>query len=374
MRVGRGRAVRPGAARTAVRGADTQGLRRGGADAGRRLQHPLRPACRLPASRRRASQAARAQGRTPHRDLVGWHHPGCRRLRRVAGAAGDRHRQRQRGLRDREHGRRRVPARQCQLPHPADRKRSPAGGGCAGPAAQHPVLAGRGTGSQHRTVAVGVAVACGVAGKAGRRGRRCRAALVARWTRAGRIRRGADRRIRGRATGRLRHAAHPAAHRAGALLRRIRRHSAGDPFAVRKPHQQGLGAGAAQAFLPQVQFRIAGGGDRGRDRAVAVDQPQLPVDRGDELPAFGKRQTGAGAGAAGCAAVPRALPLERDHRAGAATFRRRQEGRAAAAADEIRGPDGDGVSGSGRLPGEHRRRARGTRPSAGRADPARLPV
>ncbi len=46
---------------------------------------------------------------------------------------------------------------------------------------------------------------------------------------------------------------------------------------LRQPHQPRVGAGAAQALLPQVQFRTAGGGDRGRDRAVAVDQPQLPA-------------------------------------------------------------------------------------------------
>ena len=78
----------------------------------------------------------------------------------------------------------------------------------------------------------------------------------------------------------------------------------------------------------------------------------------------------AGAGAARRAAVRRALALERDHRARAAALQRRQEGRAAAAAHEVRGPAGDGVPGPGRLRREPRRRARGARPSAGRADPA----
>ena len=76
------------------------------------------------------------------------------------------------------------------------------------------------------------------------------------------------------------------AHRARALLRRIRRHPAGDPHAVRQPPQPRLGPGAAQALLPQVQLRTAGRGDRGRDRAVAVDQPQLPAGGGRALPAF----------------------------------------------------------------------------------------
>ena len=38
---------------------------------------------------------------------------------------------------------------------------------------------------------------------------------------------------------------------------------------VRQPPQSRLGPGAAQALLPQVQFRTAGGGDRGQYRAVA---------------------------------------------------------------------------------------------------------
>ncbi len=72
----------------------------------------------------------------------------------------------------------------------------------------------------------------------------------------------------------------------GTLLRRIRRHAAHHPLAVRQSHQSRLGTGAAQALLPQVQFRVAGCGDRGRDHAVAVDQPQLPTRRSRALSAF----------------------------------------------------------------------------------------
>ena len=59
------------------------------------------------------------------------------------------------------------------------------------------------------------------------------------------------------------------------------------PFGSRA--QPRLGPGAAQALLPQLQLRAAGRGDRGRDRAVAVDQPQLPARRGGALPALGHR-------------------------------------------------------------------------------------
>ncbi len=148
----------------------------------------------------------------------------------------------------------------------------------------------------------------------------------------------------------------------------------GRPQSLRQPPQPRLWPGPAQALLPPVQLRAAGRGDRGRDRAVAVHQPQLPADRGLQVPAFVLGTGRAGAGAARRAAVPGALALECDHRAGAAALRRRQEGAAAAAADEVRGPAGHRVPRPGRLPGEHRRRARGARPSAGRADPGRLPA
>ena len=50
--------------------------------------------------------------------------------------------------------------------------------------------------------------------------------------------------------------------RARALLRRVRRHAARSACPVRQPHQQGVGPGAAQAILPAVQLRAAGGGHR----------------------------------------------------------------------------------------------------------------
>src|SRR5690606_21873896 len=120
-----------------------------------------------------------------------------------------------------------------------------------------------------------------------------------------------------------------------------------------------VGTGSAQALLPAGALRAAGGGNRGRDRAVAVHQPQLPAARGGQLPAPVLRGRRAGAGTAGCAAVRGALALECRHGAGAAAFLRWQAGAAAAAADEVRGPAGHGIPRPGRVPGEHRRRARG---------------
>ncbi len=88
---------------------------------------------------------------------------------------------------------------------------------------------------------------------------------------------------------RARHAADAEDDRVRALLRRVRRHAVRHAQPVRQPHQPRLGPGAAQALLPQVQFRAAGGGDRGCDRAVAVDEPQLSARRGGALSPFGER-------------------------------------------------------------------------------------
>ena len=117
--------------------------------------------------------------------------------------------------------------------------------------------------------------------------------------------RGRHRRARRPAAGRVSGAAHAALdlpadaghHRARALLRRGRRHAARGAFALRQPHQPRLGPGAAQALLPQVQFRAAGGGDRGQYRALAHDRAQLRARRGRALPALRHRPAGADPGA-----------------------------------------------------------------------------
>ena len=92
------------------------------------------------------------------------------------------------------------------------------------------------------------------------------------------------------AAGRARLLAHAQDHRARALLRRSRRHAAGHAFALRQPHQSRLGPGAAQALLPQIQFRAAGGGDRGLHRPFADDGAQLRARRGCALSPFRQRR------------------------------------------------------------------------------------
>ncbi len=73
---------------------------------------------------------------------------------------------------------------------------------------------------------------------------------------------GADRRVPRRIPAHPRRAADRADHRARTVLRRVRRHAAGAARAVRQPREPRLGAGAAQALLPAVQLRAAGGGNR----------------------------------------------------------------------------------------------------------------
>ena len=135
------------------------------------------------------------------------------------------------------------------------------------------------------------------------------------------------------ARARARRAADAGDARARALLRRVGRHAARAARAVRQPHQQGLGPGAAQALLPPVQLRAAGRGDRGRAAAVARAAALVSARRRLPLSASGDRARRAGAGVARRAGVPDALALEHDDLAGRAAQPRRQEGAAAAAAD-----------------------------------------
>ena len=121
--------------------------------AGAGLQHAARPARRADPSRRDQPRAARATRRAPDRADLRRHHPGQCRLSGDPRARGPVHRHPERGLRGREHGRRRVPARQQFVPHPARRARHRPGGGRARHAADPAVLAGRGARAQRRAVA-----------------------------------------------------------------------------------------------------------------------------------------------------------------------------------------------------------------------------
>ena len=268
--VERGRPLRAGAAGVALSRPPARGVRFDRCDAGRRVQYAPRPSRRADPSRRGQSPAARPARRAADGAHRRWDHS---RQCRLPGAARTReqcHRQRERGFRGREPGRRRLPARQSQLQDPEGRARHGAGRGCAGPAAEHPVLAGRGARPQRRALGLGVAPARRYrAAPALRSVRREHAALADGRTCARPLRRRAAGRLPARG---LRRAGLPADardDRARTLLRRGGRHAAGGAFALRQPAQPGVGPGTAQALLRDVQFRDPGGGDRGQHRHLA---------------------------------------------------------------------------------------------------------
>ena len=199
------------------------------------------------------------------------HDPRHRRLSGAARAGEPDHRHGQRGFRRREHGGRHFSARQRVLPHPAGRARDGAGRGRQGPAAQHSVLARRSAGP-HRRAFRSPSRAC-----APRSPRGCAPIPPAQARGAGSSTRSASARprptssstISPRASRALGLPADARRDRVRALLRRSGRHAARHPRPLRQPHQPRLGSGAAQALLPQIQFRTAGGGDRRHYRPVA---------------------------------------------------------------------------------------------------------
>ena len=151
-RVARGRSVRAGASRLAVPRPAARRLRRGRRHAGERLHHTPGPARRAGPPRRSPRTPARAPIRPADGAHLGRRHPRRRRLSRAARARRSADRHAQRGLRDREQCRRRVPAREQLVAHPPGRL----GGGprrrCARGAAHAAVLAGRGAGAQRGAV------------------------------------------------------------------------------------------------------------------------------------------------------------------------------------------------------------------------------
>ena len=139
------------AGKTAVHGS--------GRDAGARLRDPARPATAPDPLRQPQPQDPR-----PQRLAHGCDHERRRdsrgvRLPRAARARRPLHRHAERGLRDRVAARRRVPARQYLVAHPADRQRRRARRRRPGPAAVDAVLARRGAGAQRRDERGGVASA-----------------------------------------------------------------------------------------------------------------------------------------------------------------------------------------------------------------------
>ena len=251
-----------GPSRLALSCAGARGIRGRGRHAGGGFQHPSRPAWRADPSRRRQPYAARPAARPADRHDLGRHDPRHRRLPGDAGAREPAHRHRERGLCGREHGRRRLSAGQQLLSRPAPRAGHRPGRGRARRRRPTFLLAGRGAGPQRRPLACGVATAGGDRCAARHRtGRGIRAALARGRGRHRPGGRSPARRLSGRGPWGAGLPADPGDDRARAFLRRGRRHAARDPLAPWQPDQPRLGAGAAQALLPQVQLRAPGGGD-----------------------------------------------------------------------------------------------------------------
>ena len=135
------------------------------------------------------------------------------------------------------------------------------------------------------------------------------------------------------------------------------------PFGSR--NQPRLGPRFAQAVLPQVQLRAAGGGDRGQHRALADDGAQFRARRRGALPPFAQRPADSDPGHARRADVRLPLALDGRRLARAAALPRRQEGSSPDPADAGGGPDRGGLPRPDRLRGEPRRRPRSARPSSG---------
>ena len=362
-------------ARVAVSRPRPRVLRQRAADDGGRLRHPPRPPRRAGAPRR----GQRHRSRTPRRAApgpdVGRRHPRGRRLPRRPRSGRHVHRHAQRGLRDREQRRRHLPARQRVVAHPAGRRRATSGS----PTRRARRRRFRSGSARRRRAATSCRARSAIFAPRSTGGSTIRPSgaahrrLADRGDRPRAGRRRSGRVLPGRGPPRARR--HPVAGdaRARAVLRRGRRHAAGAARAVRQPHQQGLGAGAAQALLPAVQLRAAGGGDRRRADAVARAAALVPAV--GRLPLSAPRDDArrAGAGVPRRAGVQDALAVEHDHLAGGAARARRPQGGAADPADAGRRPDGGGVPRRGRLPGEHPRRSADSRSSARLPDRARLP-
>ncbi|MBK7977712.1 MAG: DEAD/DEAH box helicase [Deltaproteobacteria bacterium] len=139
---------------------------------------------------------------------------------------------------------------------------------------------------------------------------------------------------------------------AGAVLRRERRQSGGAARALRQPHQPRHRPHHAQALLPQLRLRAAGGGHRRRGAALARRPAELPARRPGGPAAPERRPRDARPGAARGADVRRALALERHPRAGDPAPEERPPRAAADPAHARRGPARRGLPAPGRVPGE----------------------
>ena len=325
----RGRPVQPGAEHGAVLRPAAHRVRRGRDDAVGRDRLSPGSARHLAAPRpgeRRGTWPARSTARRHH---LGRGDSRQRQLPRRGRAGRDHGRHRRRGLRRREHGGRHLPAGHDLVAHPPRRVGTAAGGGRARRGAVGAVLARRGA----RGVRASSRTRCRICASGWRRPRRQPTEVTTRarsWC--------GSAVSAGPARSRRRPTSGPAPPRSvpcrpgerwwpnASSTRGAACSSCCTP--ARSAHQPGLGAGAAQAVLPQLQRRAASRRDRQRHRDLAFRAAQLSAGGRLSLPAPGDGRGGADAGDAARADVRRALALERVAGAGGAPLRRGAQGAA----------------------------------------------
>jgi ATP-dependent Lhr-like helicase len=331
------------------------------------------PARELRPPRRRPPRPARAKGRAAGGAHVGRDDPRERRLRRRPRAAERQHRHDQRGLRGREHRRRRLPARQRELPHPARRARPRPRRGRARRAAEHSVLARRGAGRSDE-------LSLAVAGCATRSARASPATGARRRMAALRADIGLDEDAARQIVDHLARAlavlgALPTQDRI--VIERFFDASGGMQLVVHSPFGSRLnrawGLALRKRFCRRFNFEIQAAATEDAIVLSLSTSHSFPLD---EVARYLHSATALDVLVQALLDAPLFAVRWRWNATTAlalAALQRRQEGRAAAAANEVGGPARARLSGPGRVRREPRRRPRGARASADRADDARLP-
>ena len=328
------------------------------------------------AVRRHAAWPARRQaggGDLRRRD------PRQRRLRGDARTAGREYRHRQRGLRGRESGRRRVSTGQCVVPDSAGRKRARARGGRARPAAEHPVLARRGAGAQRRAVASPSrgCVRRSTRGSAERPRRRSTPRSARSPIKPASIEEAARQIVEYLARARAALTVLPTQDTL--VMERFFDESGGTQLVIHAPFgsrvNRAWGLALRKRFCRTFNFELQAAATEDAIVLSLTGSHSFALDEVWRYLHSNTAEHRADPGAARCAAVRRALALERDQRARAAALQRagaRSRRNCSACAAKICWrrcfPDQVGV------PRKHGRRARTAASSAGRPDGRRLPA
>src|SRR5207248_11092752 len=115
-----------------------------------------------------------------------------------------------------------------------------------------------------------------------------------------------------------------------------RGHAARNSCPVRRSDQQGMGAGAAKALLPCIQFRAAGRRDRQWAEYFSHGAAQLPLGRRFSFSAPCVGTGSAGTGGPGVAIIHVAVALGRGTCPGTGSLSKREESSAADSAYALR--------------------------------------